>query len=135
MPHGKPGIPSSAGTLRKNLPPAKFNLGAMVNKTVFALYVKGICQQKNMRSFVDFFDGLLAGYNDWYETLGINQDIFDTIQDKLDKEDIMKKAQNFVNDAIKKDSRKIITPSESGYRVAKEMFDQKLMKAGGLEIK
>lgn len=130
MSEDKPGVPASP-VVTKNLPSARFNLGAMVERTVFANCVKGIAIQKGVKETVTFFEGLLAGYNDWFAILKISQDVFDSIQEKLDKKEIVDRAEKFVNDVIVKESKRLVLPSgNEGLRVAKEMFDQKI-KLGG----
>lgn len=131
MSNKKPTVPPTPVQKKKSL---RFNLGAMVEKTIYATYVKAICEQKGIKGTAAFFSGLLAGYQDWYNTLGVSQEIFDEIQDKLDKEKLKQNAEEFVTTVIQKESRRIILPTgPDGYKLAKEDFDKKLKGKGILD--
>ena len=110
----------------------RFNLGLMVERTLYVTLVKAICLQNGLQKSVDFFEGVLSGYNGWYQALGVSPDVFEAIQSKLDKNKLRKQAEEFVKEMVHRDAHKIFIPTNvESVKMAKEMFDQKL-KLGGL---
>jgi hypothetical protein len=125
----KPGVPpSSVGS--KESGRVKFNLGAMVEQTLLAVYIKTVCQKKGLDYQVQFFEGVLSGFDSWFKALSIPQDVFDTIQDKVDKAVVQKRAEEYVEKVMGQQKR-IIIPSgqdKNVAKVAKEIFDKQFKR-------
>jgi hypothetical protein len=121
----KPAVPPTAVVHKGGLT-GKFNLGAMVEQTVLAVYIKTLCQKHELHMQVQFFEGVLAGCDSWYKALNISQDVFDVIQDKLDKPAIQKRAEEYVSKLLEGQNRIVLPagPDIKAAKVAKEIFDK-----------
>jgi hypothetical protein len=82
-----------------------------------------------------FFSGMLKGYDDWFDALGILQDKFDEAVSKLNKQKMRAEADavfvRIVEAKQKQNVQKVVLPSEYSHKQieqAKKLFDEHLNK-------
>jgi hypothetical protein len=109
----------------------KLNLGEMVEAVVLATYIKVLCQKRNLQMQGQFFEGLLAGYDHWFRTLKIPQDLFDELQEKIDKDLVMKRAEEYMDKAMGQQGRIIVPGVQdvAAAKAAKSIFDRQFKVA------
>lgn len=140
----KPGVPST-----KSKPKGleiSFNLAQVVHnyavcKRLIALFEQTVNEEGHMLfpESTAFYSGLIRGYDDWFDSLRIDQERFDAAFEKLDKQNIIGDADaqyaRVVDAKLKKakeSQRRVIMPGDDitkqDIKVAKEIFGQKFSK-------
>ena len=66
--------------------------------------------QKNLKDEAAYMEGVIRGYTDWFEALGISQEVVETISLKLNRVEAMKRAGEIVTKTLEKKHPLIIVP-------------------------
>lgn len=126
-----------------------FNLAQMVHNYAMLKRLIGLFEQTRDNEgrqlhpeSTDFFSGVIKGYDDWFDALGVDQDKFNMVFEKLDKSNIIADADaTYIRilegkkesvEQQKKEARRVILPGDKITRqdvsIAKQIFDQQLSK-------
>jgi hypothetical protein len=123
----------------------QFNIAQQVHNYCVASRMVGLFEQtvdeQGQQLYpmsVAFFDGKVDTYNEWFDVLGIDQERFDKVFDKLNKQRIKGDADamyaRIVEKFAQQEKQKFILASEADQRTlvrAKEAFDKTISKIKG----
>jgi len=124
----KPRVLRTPVSTKKQLSPISFNLGLMVKQYIIAKILVGSLEAKKMWGEAQFFSGVIRGYDDWFDCLKINQDVFDTVASRLDRGDIRKEADRLLEQICKTSSSVIPGIDYKEIVALKTDFDRKIKK-------
>jgi len=151
MAHGRLPETKHKNKGEKKLPPTRFDLGQMAWNYALAKFTLDFLSQKlvagealelqdkrDIQDAENWFSGLIKGYDDWFETLKIDQDKFDEIQQHFSADQIRKEAKKMAERVLKgkKDERPLIEiPGDSPTvtKAVKEIFDETVLGMKGVK--
>jgi hypothetical protein len=119
------------------VPEKMFNAGRLIFNFLVMTRLQHEFGKKN-HPLELYFDGIMRGYEDWFEALAITQDDFDRVQTKMDKREIMNEVERLYpiflkqwEDRLKQNEPLVVLPGvdPKRARMAMDMFDRKLERS------
>jgi len=98
---------------------------------------KETAKKSGINELLNFFTGLVQGYNDWYHFLGITDEQFLAVYKEFDIDTLKREAKETINRILeggKKEKKGVILASSVGakeLKAAREIFDKHLSVGGG----
>lgn len=111
------------------------NFRMSVKHYAIAKMCKEATTKAKITGLVEFYTGLVQGYEDWYHFMNITDEQFLEVYKELEPDTLKKEAQDALDGTLKPQKKKgIIIPTGVGageVKAAKEIFDKHLIIGGG----
>lgn len=124
----KPSVPPTK--VEKKSDSLKFNLSMMVSSYYIAKVVNAMFAQTEgkYRDSESWFQGLLKGYDDWFSALGIDQDLFTSVLEKIDRVPLDTKAKSIFQNIVDVYNPIILIPGQKQdvTKFLKQQFDRSI---------
>ena len=121
----KPNIPQTKFK-DKSKHTLKFNLSMMVRNYYIAKYILAKFTQTSFKDSVSWYQGLIVGYDNWFEILGVDQDLFNEIIEKLNRKMMNAEGETMFENIMKMLHPAIILPGQT--QTEAEILKKNFMK-------